>query len=96
MLFSKVLPLTALASLAAAQDYVARFKAYAGAQFDITTDECINFERSQPIYNTLEVTFKNLCELNSAPDCGDEPKRYYPGLHEITYTTFASIHCHPL
>ncbi|KFY88427.1 hypothetical protein V498_06794 [Pseudogymnoascus sp. VKM F-4517 (FW-2822)] len=87
MLFSKVLPLAAFASLATA-NLVARFTTIRGDKFDITTNDCVNFEKTQPIYNIIQVADKFVCELFSDRNCRKKVERAYEGAYEITYVEF--------
>ncbi|KFY58400.1 hypothetical protein V496_06157 [Pseudogymnoascus sp. VKM F-4515 (FW-2607)] len=92
MLFSKVLPLAAFASLATA-NLVARFTTIRGDKFDITTNDCVNFEKTQPIYNIIQVADKFVCELFSDRNCRKRVERAYEGAYEITYVEFESVQC---
>ncbi|OBT64369.1 hypothetical protein VE03_05795 [Pseudogymnoascus sp. 23342-1-I1] len=92
MLFSKVLPLAVFAGLATAH-YVARFTTIRGDKFDITTDRCVNFEKSQPIYDNLEVTNHIVCELFSDRDCRRKVEKAYEGVYLITNVEFESVQC---
>ncbi|RDL35765.1 Uncharacterized protein BP5553_06377 [Venustampulla echinocandica] len=98
MLFSKVLPLSVFASLAAAQGphILATFSTHSGEIFDVKTHICINFQQWQPIYNTLQVTDPFECELYYGRGCNDEVDRFYPGDYEITHVYFKSVRCHLL
>ncbi|ELR09411.1 hypothetical protein VC83_03156 [Pseudogymnoascus destructans] len=96
MHFSKILPLAALASLATAQgpDYWARFSTKAGEIFDVTAQGCVNFQKSQPIYNTLVVKIPFRCDVFEARDCVGRHEPFSNGAHEITELQFKSVNCY--
>ncbi|KFZ15865.1 hypothetical protein V502_05378 [Pseudogymnoascus sp. VKM F-4520 (FW-2644)] len=93
MHFSKLLPLVALASLATAQALVATFSNDNGDEFPIETTLCVNFQRTQPIYDDISVENHYLCELSATRDCEDPFISFPEGKHQITELEFRSVQC---
>ncbi|KFX96692.1 hypothetical protein O988_05212 [Pseudogymnoascus sp. VKM F-3808] len=97
MLFYKLLSVAAFSCLAAGQPQpngpLATFSTYEGEKFDIKTRDCVNFKRSQPIYNNLDVNLPFVCQLYAERDCHDETDQLYPGHYDITEKVFKSVQC---
>ncbi|KFY70230.1 hypothetical protein V499_09343 [Pseudogymnoascus sp. VKM F-103] len=96
MRFSTILPLAALASLATAQgpDYWGRFSTKGGENFDVTGPGCVNFKKTQPIYNTLTVRIPFRCDVFEAGNCLGRHAPFYAGEHEVTDIVFRSVNCY--
>ncbi|OBT63334.1 hypothetical protein VE03_07265 [Pseudogymnoascus sp. 23342-1-I1] len=96
MHFSKFLPLVALASLAIAQgDVRAIFHPEddGEAEFEIRTSLCVNFERTQPIYDVISVEGYG-CTLYGTRNCGDPVVATFPrGFFDILDLEFRSVQC---
>ncbi|KFY24348.1 hypothetical protein V493_05299 [Pseudogymnoascus sp. VKM F-4281 (FW-2241)] len=93
MHFSMLAPLVALASLATAQVPLATFSALGEERFDITTPECTNFQRTQPIYEDLLVYPPNRCILYASRNCEDPIELFGPGRYYIEDLQFRSVQC---